>query len=814
MSSEFADVEQFLAEHGVVDTPEPNEESIPEEWTEREAAEVLAATWKNRRQELNRLQKSRKFDQMKDVKRAFRVEVEEVRRRSKCWKCNKLGHYARECRSKGPAVAASSSSASTREQGASSVEHVSQEWQEHFVCVSEHLPVSTEENTATSQEVLLVSSPGYAVIDSGCGKTIVGEETLDGFRKIWHQKGIPVKPELKETNSFRYGNGAQEVSHRLVEMPIHLAGKNGVVRAAVVKGKAPLLLSRTALKTMKAEMSFNRDELRLFDTATVPMETNEAGQYVIDVSKFDANYATSANTAEPSSADVSSECNSVQYNRHRDKVKDYWEVRPKDRMVAHHHLRPRRSKFTPCHTQCPVAISDLQSHRHTIIERPSTPEEQQCDQWTDGSHAHEIVTGPLWTGRTVFLVHPEVDLTSFCFQSDTEVSLMQWSPKQHRQLLAQLKERHAPRESDPSYHVIEAFSPPRFALECSKQGWKCLSADLCTGWDFRKIADRNKMKSIIEESPPDLLVLCPPCTWAGGWFHLNRHKMNPEEVREKERLTHLFINFCSELIDIQLKHGKRVLFEHPKSSIAWHLLKRHLVNMIPVDLHMCRYRMMLPGGELIRKPTRLLVSHSDMQVLAKTCPGPNDQRHRTHQSIAGSHPDVGSVSKFAGQYPPAFVKAVLDTVKELPKSDVLIVQDASAECLVASRLDDINAEDANQVMTSIKKLHQNLGHPPNNQLVRVLQHGGASSEAIRCAREFKCSHCEAQVRPRPALPGQTHRVTEFNALIGVDIKYLNGWKTNQKVPAVNIIDYASSLQVVVPLFQSVTSSRQSSWSDG
>ena len=135
LGSEFADVEQFLAEHGVADLPEPNAESIPGEWTEREAAEVLAATWKNRRQELHRLQKSRKFDQMKDVKRAFRVEVAEVRRRSKwCWKCKKLGHYARECRSKGPAVAASSS-ASTRDQAANSVEHVSSEWQEHFVCV-------------------------------------------------------------------------------------------------------------------------------------------------------------------------------------------------------------------------------------------------------------------------------------------------------------------------------------------------------------------------------------------------------------------------------------------------------------------------------------------------------------------------------------------------------------------------------------------------------------------------------------------------------------------------------------------------------
>ena len=49
------------------------------------------------------------------------------------------------------------------------------------MCVSEHLPLTREENIATSQEVLLVSSSGYAVIDSGCEKTIVGEETLEGF---------------------------------------------------------------------------------------------------------------------------------------------------------------------------------------------------------------------------------------------------------------------------------------------------------------------------------------------------------------------------------------------------------------------------------------------------------------------------------------------------------------------------------------------------------------------------------------------------------------------------------------------------------
>ena len=40
------------------------------------------------------------------------------------------------------------------------------------------------------------------------------------------------------------------------------------------------------------------------------------------------------------------------------------------------------------------------------------------------------------------------------------------------------------------------------------------------------------------------------------------------------------------------------------------------------------------------------------------------------------------------------------------------------------------------------------------------------------------------------MPAQTGRVTEFNALVGLDIEYLDGWNMNQKVPALNILDYA------------------------
>ena len=116
----------------------------------------------------------------------------------------------------------------------------------------------------------------------------------------------------------------------------------------------------------------------------------------------------------------------------------------------------------------------------------------------------------------------------------------------------------------------------------------------------------------------------------------------------------------------------------------------------------------------------------------------------------------------------------------------------------------MSAEDTEKLKSSLKKLHVNLGHPSNNHLTRILKHGGASDEAIRLSRDFQCEQCIARSPPKTPLPTQTRRVTEFNELVGIDVKYLPGWNVNQMIPCLNIIDYASSLQVVVPLYRRET----------
>eukprot|EP00435_Cladocopium_sp_Y103_P017847 s883_g4.t1 len=773
----FDDVELFLTDYI------PEDEEVEEQFPEADVAEVLATTWKERRLEIAKLQKQRRFGDAKDLRRSFRVEIEELKKKTVCNRCGQRGHWARECRQKRDPMSSKKPSASStnnssggkgsgRESGAGMVVAEASD-EAHFIAAVD-FPISlldrmrmravTEEAVAApSQEILLVSSPGFGVLDSGCGKTIIGEDTLKQFSDMLAATGVKLPGLRPETNLFRFGNGQVETSQNMIDLPVGLAGKRGVLQAAVVRGSAPLLVSRPALKKLGAAIDFANDELTLFQNKMkVPLEVNSAGQYIVNVMQFSQHVSSSPQPAESLlTQHVTCGDNGVGDSDN----------------LGLMGLEPKVSQVSEDHVQLPSSGS-VDCPRDECHSPPPEFEVQASHPIPSSKKAGGI------------------------------------SKRQLRKLKTQVNHHSA--KVGNKYAVVEVFSPPRVVPQVERMGLKGLSLDLKLGWDLTDPKTQAWVLDELRQHPPELLILCPPCTNAGGWFHLNKCFLSMSEYLAKKHTLRKHLKFCKALIKQQLSLGGRFIFEHPSGSEVWKdpdmLRWRDELTSFITD--MCRFDLHLPAHgdkpkQLLRKSTRLLVSHSDMkQYLERRCPGDAKPEHQCHATVSGAHPKIGPVSVHAGKYTLKFVQAMIQSVPALRCEEVLLLEGSVHdttdvhEVLVAEQ-----AEVSDSTLESvIKRLHNNLGHPSKNELLRVLRHGQASDRALTVASRFKCDQCEAQQRPKPANPAQTSQVTVFNQKIGIDVKSLNGWKVNQKVKALNIVDYASNFQLMIPFFEVETSS--------
>ena len=96
-------------------------------------------------------------------------------------------------------------------------------------------------------------------------------------------------------------------------------------------------------------MDFGRDELVLFDgNQAIPMNVNEAGQYIIPVANLESKVSPEPQGTPHSHADC-------------------WEVANDGLSVCRMHYTPRTDAFTPCSEGCPVEISRLLGGRRTIM---------------------------------------------------------------------------------------------------------------------------------------------------------------------------------------------------------------------------------------------------------------------------------------------------------------------------------------------------------------------------------------------------------------------------------------------------------------
>ena len=128
-------------------------------------------------------------------------------------------------------------------------DHLLQEVTE-ALCLDEDSDFEDEEETSCA----LVHEAGYGVVDTGCGRGIIGENTLEKHLVELKKHGGRCEEIEARPHTFRYGNGSSDVSKRKVQFPVYLNGKELRMRVYVVPGEVPLLISKQFLKGLGAQL--------------------------------------------------------------------------------------------------------------------------------------------------------------------------------------------------------------------------------------------------------------------------------------------------------------------------------------------------------------------------------------------------------------------------------------------------------------------------------------------------------------------------------------------------------------------------------
>ena len=159
------------------------EESCPID--EEEAVRTLV-TWKESRQNLNMVKRDRNFSQSSNSQTPA-PDIEQIHRRTRCFRCRRIGHFSKDCPERLQKKPVSQAKVLVTKEDLSArrktktldellleIEQLSQE---------RASPVSDEPDEE-EETCLLLHEPGKAIIDTGCGRCVIGALTLEAHQSV------------------------------------------------------------------------------------------------------------------------------------------------------------------------------------------------------------------------------------------------------------------------------------------------------------------------------------------------------------------------------------------------------------------------------------------------------------------------------------------------------------------------------------------------------------------------------------------------------------------------------------------------------
>ncbi|CAE7808261.1 GIP, partial [Symbiodinium sp. CCMP2456] len=226
------------------------------------------------------------FASRKGESRMVRGGMEDLRARTRCFNCQELGHFARDCplvQNNGKGKGASSSASQKTGKATGSF----------IVCrgVGATTATSTFVTSRASLQVFAGVSvhSGCALVDTAAEDAVVGTNALEAMRRELLRHGLQPKM-IEERCTPCAGIGGAAKSVGIIDIPTSVAGVLGLVRFTILEDskdfETPPLLPISYLEAIKAIIDLDKGEVRLPNGQATPMTRLPSGHRSVNIMNF------------------------------------------------------------------------------------------------------------------------------------------------------------------------------------------------------------------------------------------------------------------------------------------------------------------------------------------------------------------------------------------------------------------------------------------------------------------------------------------------------------------------------------------------
>ena len=132
---------------------------------------------------------------------------------------------------------------------------------------------------------LIAESFGMAVLGSGCTKSVTGETWLDEYLQTLSEQDRLQVSERSNDSIFRFGDGAEVTSFKLVKIPVVIGSQKFFIEANV-KNELPLLLSRQSMKKAEMIIDSSNDTVNVGGKDIIKLTCTSSGHYCLPLTRL------------------------------------------------------------------------------------------------------------------------------------------------------------------------------------------------------------------------------------------------------------------------------------------------------------------------------------------------------------------------------------------------------------------------------------------------------------------------------------------------------------------------------------------------